>query len=1575
MLNSGEGKLWRRVRRLSEEDRPTSSWIAESEEGLLVVKTFCNHEAVLVGTLERLARLRHPNLPEYWPLIHSQNAVHLVRPFYDGVDLRGRSVERRVWRSWAETLLEVLATVHADGLRHGDLKPSNVILTEGRLVLVDPSYDQDCLGTLRYAAPELVGILPGGGTPKSDLYSLGMLLAEIALGTPLHQSDTLNALLKEKIQGFSSRPPAGYSFKEWEWLSRLCRPQPSQRYSDSTAALRDFLELESNPNLVLGTRDYSTELRRPSWCGREKELRALLTAAEEPQVKSVCVSAPAGFGKSALLREFRRRSPTNLEVFELPSDPEGHLKPTEVLASMLHARRMSIDEIAARLNRRAGGVLIFDDLQWASPSTLQLLERLYHGLTNDWTLLLAHRPVEASWPIDRHLELPALSADEAGALCRSMLGPCKRELSDHIARMSQGSPLMIEALLRGLWEGGNLESRDFIWRLKEGYQMQVSLASSLIFAERLRNLDATPRAMLRLGALCGRRFDPGWLRRSITSESLDLVADELIRRSLVFVHPDGTLEFVHDKIREEASSQMGLEEKRESHLTLLDSLEQDYPEEYEQRVYHALKSGCRERAWDPAKLGAERSVRERQWHSAAEFLELAWEDTELSHTERFELGARWAECEGHRGQPRRALEVAGAVRPHARTNTDHVRLDFISLWAFAGGADSDTRRRLLRQTALRIGEPLNVGYGEILGVAAQILLPRFAGRRNQASADQMYHYLFNYMQNAFESGNDWELAYALASGWAHIRAFRSQSASALECLLQVHIEGVLSLSGFHQPALKRLPALLSRLHSLDTEVQGLIHFRTLVVYSSAGLLSESLKAIEIGYELLEPVGFDARTICQFEAIFRLMAGHRAQAISCIQRYELLRSSDSDELNNGAMHVVRSLTGEFLELETVGGCSDPQGKAFQLDRLALGLQYLLRERHRDGIVALRQATLKKGVGPGFYSGLAANWLCTAYRYLIERLPNEAWSLKRQLMKLASYSARQAAKTGRRFPLGLPHALREQALLANLRGDDLASRKLFRRSEMVAKERGMPFEIAWTLYERARVAQVAGWEEADPEITRRTRDFLASFNYFVPGLEQIEQEVQTKPRPAEKDRFQSLLEWGRRIALTTEPDHTMSALQRAAVDLLWTSQVVILDDQLHVVQGDATFSREAALQALSGELTNLDRSTFTKNIVSALYRPIRYQGEIRFLLVATHSEVEQLFGEDSQTLVAHLVAVTEVALQNAASFALERQLELSAEAQAATFHGLFQSSSVAMAVCDSRGILLQSNARFLEDFGHIKRIQQAVLASDRPSLSNLLRDGGTDEMRYLDCSNAMFWSQLTVTPLPGDELLLSLVDLTSRRQSFLDQLEAIEQRLLASELHDSLSAPFVALHMRLQLARTQGDRIDPVLLSQIKEEAAEVRHRLLGVEQLMRRLPTEDNFEKEVRRFLSQRSDLQVELRYGLECPPQGLAAGFLYRIIAEAITNVRRHAHTDCCTVELRQETNALHCKISDRGQGFKGEVTGRRGLSNMRHRVQLLGGKLKIESRLGKGTTVSIRLPKDGQSLYSQSEGGLSESV
>lgn len=145
-----------------------------------------------------LSRLRFAGIPEWYGYAEDEKKQYYVMAYYEGKTLeelsRKEPAEAEGMKGWsmeqskklALQLCEILYYLHQRGIVHGDIKPSNILLTgEGNVVLLDygtavdlrgERHEAAFLGTAGYAAPECLLGKQTDVTCLADLYSLGVTL-------------------------------------------------------------------------------------------------------------------------------------------------------------------------------------------------------------------------------------------------------------------------------------------------------------------------------------------------------------------------------------------------------------------------------------------------------------------------------------------------------------------------------------------------------------------------------------------------------------------------------------------------------------------------------------------------------------------------------------------------------------------------------------------------------------------------------------------------------------------------------------------------------------------------------------------------------------------------------------------------------------------------------------------------------------------------------------------------------------------------------------------------------------------------------------------------------------------------------------------------------------------------------------------------------------------------------------------------------------------------------------------------------------------------------------------------------
>jgi len=201
---------------------------------------------------------------------------------------------------------------------------------------------------------------------------------------------------------------------------------------------------------------------------------------------------------------------------------------------------------------------------------------------------------------------------------------------------------------------------------------------------------------------------------------------------------------------------------------------------------------------------------------------------------------------------------------------------------------------------------------------------------------------------------------------------------------------------------------------------------------------------------------------------------------------------------------------------------------------------------------------------------------------------------------------------------------------------------------------------------------------------------------------------------------------------------------------------------------------------------------------------------------------------------------------------------------------------------------------------------------------------------------------------------------------------ERQRISIDLHDSVAQWLAGASYRVQTA--------DALLS--KNGSAEVRAELANVED------TIDKSLKELRRVVIglrppalDELGLDHALRKSLDdLKSDGLICKFneagtktrlsssveiaVYRLVQEALTNIRKHAHATKVSLRLQFQEDTLLVEVHDNGNGFDLSQTldsavavGHMGLLGMKQRAEMLGGDIKIKTGAGAGTTLTLSLP------------------
>lgn len=214
-----------------------------------------------------------------------------------------------------------------------------------------------------------------------------------------------------------------------------------------------------------------------------------------------------------------------------------------------------------------------------------------------------------------------------------------------------------------------------------------------------------------------------------------------------------------------------------------------------------------------------------------------------------------------------------------------------------------------------------------------------------------------------------------------------------------------------------------------------------------------------------------------------------------------------------------------------------------------------------------------------------------------------------------------------------------------------------------------------------------------------------------------------------------------------------------------------------------------------------------------------------------------------------------------------------------------------------------------------------------------------------------------------------DITELKAAEQRRVEAREEerKLIARELHDDLGQRLTALRMDITLLQLRFGDGNPDLLTKIREMDSAVVETVQVVRSLLNMLrPAVLDFGLvSALEWLADEHHKRTDVECRLVLPRQEIVLAdtqsmAIFRIVQEALTNIVKHAQAKQVSIALTQEDSGYQLEIRDDGKGFDLDESKKRGsfgLKGIAERVQMLNGKLSVETSPDRGVKLTVQLP------------------
>jgi two-component system NarL family sensor kinase len=189
---------------------------------------------------------------------------------------------------------------------------------------------------------------------------------------------------------------------------------------------------------------------------------------------------------------------------------------------------------------------------------------------------------------------------------------------------------------------------------------------------------------------------------------------------------------------------------------------------------------------------------------------------------------------------------------------------------------------------------------------------------------------------------------------------------------------------------------------------------------------------------------------------------------------------------------------------------------------------------------------------------------------------------------------------------------------------------------------------------------------------------------------------------------------------------------------------------------------------------------------------------------------------------------------------------------------------------------------------------------------------------------------------------------------------ERNRLARDLHDSVNQMLFSVKLTAHAAKAMSkEEMSKNAFNTIEETSQQAVNEMRALIWQLKPIGLEQGLVNALKSYCEMlQLNLNVQVEGLINVP--SLIEENVYRILQEAINNVKKHANTKEIELTLNQHDKYLYIEIADYGTGFNIQHNSHQvshGLNNMRQRIKMINGKINIQSSYGQGTRISLTIP------------------